>query len=37
MNKVENLKEEKNEISKSQVAPLDIISIIQKKYTRKSN
>ncbi|CAD8206643.1 unnamed protein product [Paramecium pentaurelia] len=37
MNKVENFKEEKNEISKSQVAPIDIIQIIQEKYSRKSN
>ncbi|CAD8184308.1 unnamed protein product [Paramecium octaurelia] len=37
MNKVENSKEEKLEISESQVAPLDIIQIIQKKYAIKSN
>ncbi|CAK66690.1 unnamed protein product (macronuclear) [Paramecium tetraurelia] len=38
MNKTENVfKQEKIQISESQVAPLDIISIIQQKYTRKAN
>ncbi|CAD8207658.1 unnamed protein product [Paramecium octaurelia] len=38
MNKAENVfKQEKIQISESQVAPLDIISIIQQKYAQKAN
>ncbi|CAD8118260.1 unnamed protein product [Paramecium sonneborni] len=37
MNNAENFREEKIQISESQVAPQDIIQIIQNKYARKQN